>query len=331
MSEKILVVVEQREGKLNRASWETLVAGQSIAAETGWILEAAVIGSGVASIAGEIGGKKVAKVYRLESPALNPYTPDAFSAGLKQFLSSNQPKLVLMPHTYQVRDFIPKLATAMGRTVISDCVGYRTDGDKLLFTRQMFQGKFAADVVFNCDAPWFVTFQNGAFRGDKTEAGASAAPVETVNLEIPVAAVRNKPQEIFKEAKQAVDLTQAEIIVSVGRGIKEQKNIELAKQLADALGGEIAASRPICDSGWLPMDRQIGSSGQTVAPKLYLALGISGAIQHIVGMKGARSVIAINKDHEAPIFEIADVAVVGNLFDIVPPLIEEVKKVKAGT
>ncbi len=329
MPEKILVVVEQREGKLNRASWETLVAGQSIAAETAWDLEAAVVGSGVAAIASEIAAKKVAKVYSLESPALNPYTPDAFSAGLKQFLSSNTFKLVLMPHTYQVRDFIPKLATAMGRTVISDCVGYRKDGDKLIFARQMFQGKFAADVSFSCDAPWFVTFQNGAFRGDKVEAGASAAPVETVRLEIAAGTVRNKPQEMFKEAKQAVDLTQAEIIVSVGRGIKEQKNIELAKQLADALGGEIAASRPICDSGWLPMDRQVGSSGQTVAPKLYLAMGISGAIQHVVGMKGARAVIAINKDSEAPIFEIADVAVVGNLFDIVPPLIEEVKKAKA--
>ena len=331
MSEKILVVVEQREGKLNRASWETLVAGQLIAAETGWALAAAVVGSGVAAIAGEIAAKKVAKVYDLESTALNPYTPDAFSAGLKQFLSSNTFKLVLMPHTYQVRDFVPKLATAMGRTVISDCVGYRKDGDKLMFTRQMFQGKFAADVSFSCDAPWFVTFQNGAFRGDRVEARAGAAPVETVNLDMSAVTIGNKPQEIFKEAKQAVDLTQAEIIVSVGRGIKEQKNIELAKQLADALGGEIAASRPICDSGWLPMDRQIGSSGQTVAPKLYLALGISGAIQHIVGVKGARAVIAVNKDSEAPIFEIADVAVVGNLFDIVPPLIEEVKKAKAGS
>ena len=217
---------------------------------------------------------------------------------------------------------------AVGRTVISDCIGFHKSDEKLLLTRHMFQGKFAAHVSFAGDAPWFVTFQNGAFRGDKVEAGASAAPIETVSAEISAEGIRNKPQEVFKEAKQAVDLTQAEIIVSVGRGIKEQKNIELAKQLAEALGGEIAASRPICDSGWLPMDRQIGSSGQTVAPKLYLALGISGAIQHIVGMKGARSVVAINKDHEAPIFEIADVAVVGNLFDIVPPLIEEVKRVR---
>jgi electron transfer flavoprotein alpha subunit len=330
MPDTILVIVEQREGKLNRVSWETLTAGQALSAETGWPLEAAVIGNGVSEIAKEVAGKKVARVFSIESPKLTSYTPDAFAIGLKQFLSQKAPKLVLMPHTYQVRDFIPKLATSMGRTAITDCVAYKKEGDKLLFTRQMFQGKLAADVSFSCDAPWFVTFQNGAFRGDKVEAAASAAAVEAVNIDIADNAIRNRPQEVFKEAKQAVDLTQAEIIVAVGRGIKEQKNIEIAKQLAEAIGGEIAASRPICDSGWLPMDRQIGSSGQTVAPKLYLALGISGAIQHIVGMKGARTIVAVNKDSEAPIFEIADFAVVGNLFDVVPPLVEEIKKVKAG-
>jgi len=326
----ILVVVEQREGKLNRVSMETLTAGQALAAETGWPLEAAVVGSNVAAIASEVAAKQLAKVYAIESAKLEPYTPDAFAHALKQFLATKNPKLVLMPHTYQVRDFIPKLATLMGRTAISDCIGYKKEGEKLTFTRQMFQGKLAADVSFTSDAPWFATFQNGAFRGDKVEAGASPAPVETINVDIPDGVVRNKPQEVFKEAKQAVDLTQAEIIVSVGRGIKEQKNIEIAQKLAEALGAELAASRPICDNGWLPMDRQIGSSGQTVAPKLYLALGISGAIQHIVGMKGARTIVAINKDSEAPIFEIADYAVVGNLFDIVPPLVEEVKKAKAG-
>ncbi len=327
----ILVIVEQREGKLNRVSWETLTAGQAIAAETGWPLEAGVVGGSVASIATEVAGKKVGKVYAIENAKLEPYTPDAFAAALKQFIASKQPKLVLMPHTYQVRDFVPKLATAMGRTVVSDAIAYKKEGDKLVFTRQMFQGKFVADVSFSGDAPWFVTFQNGSFRGDKVEAGASAAPVETVAVDIADGVVRNQPQEVFKEAKQAVDLTQAEVIVAVGRGIKEQKNIDIAKQLAEALGGELAASRPICDSGWLPMDRQIGSSGQTVAPKLYLALGISGAIQHIVGMKGARTIVAVNKDSEAPIFEIADYALVGNLFEIVPPLIEEVKKAKAGS
>ncbi|HXZ41840.1 MAG TPA: electron transfer flavoprotein subunit alpha/FixB family protein, partial [Terriglobales bacterium] len=208
MSDTILVVVEQREGKLNRVSWETLTAGQALAADTGWTLEAAVVGSGVANSANEVAGKKVSKTYAIESPRLEPYTPDAFAAGLRQFIESNKPKLVLMPHTYQVRDFVPKLATAMGRTAISDCISYKKEGGKLLFTRQMFQGKLAADVSFGCEPPWFVTFQNGAFRGDKVEAGVSAAPVETVNVEIADGVVRNKPQEVFKEAKQAVDLTQ---------------------------------------------------------------------------------------------------------------------------
>jgi electron transfer flavoprotein alpha subunit len=329
MADTILVVAEQREGKLNRVSLETIAAAQAIAAETGWSVEAAVFGNGVSGIAHEIAGRKLAKVYDIESDKLARYTPDGTVAALKDFIQQKQPRLVLMPHTYQVRDFAPKLATQLDRTLISDAIGFRKEGDKLLFTRQMFQGKFAADVSFACDPPHFVTFQSGAFRGDKAEAGTAAAPVETINAQIGEGVIRNKAEDPFKEAKQAVDLTQAEIIVSVGRGIKEQKNIELAKALAEALGGEIAASRPICDSGWLPMDRQIGSSGQTVAPKLYLAVGISGAIQHIVGMKGSRTVIAINKDSEAPIFEIADYGVVGNLFDIVPALTEEVKKAKA--
>jgi len=328
MADTILAVLEQREKKLSRVSWETLTAGQTLSASTGWTLDAAILGNEIASIAAEVATKKVAKVFAVESPKLDAYTPGAFVAALQQLIQSKQPKIVILPHTYQVRDFIPKLATAMGRTVISDCVGFKKDGEKLLFTRQMFQGKFVADLSFSCEAPWFVTFQNGAFRGDKVESGT--ATVESVAVEIPDTAIRTKPQEVFKEAKQAIDLTQAEIIVSVGRGIKEQKNIEMAKHLAEALGGELAASRPICDSGWLPMDRQIGSSGQTVAPKLYLALGISGAIQHLVGMKGAKTIIAINKDSEAPIFEIADYAVVGNLFDVVPALIEEVKKAKSG-
>ncbi len=329
MADTILVVVEQREGKLNRVSLETLTGAQAIAAETGWTLEAAVAGNGVGNIANEIATKKVAKVYDIESPKLEPFTPDGFVAALKNFIQQKQPKLVLMPHTYQVRDFAPKLAAALNRSLISDAVGYKYQGGKLFFTRQMFQGKFAADVSFVGEAPYFATFQNGAFRGDQVQEGDAAAPVETISVEIADGVLRNKPEAPFNEAKQAVDLTQAAIIVAVGRGIKEQKNIDLARQLADALGGEIAASRPICDSGWLPMDRQVGSSGQTVAPKLYLALGISGAIQHVVGMKGARTIIAVNKDSEAPIFEIADIAVVGNLFEIVPPLVEEVKKAKS--
>jgi electron transfer flavoprotein alpha subunit len=234
---------------------------------------------------------------------------------------------VLFPHTYQVRDFAPRLALALDRTLISDATGYKVEGGGLRFTRQMFQGKFAADVSFGGDAPWMATVQIGAFRGDQAATGS--APIENVTAAVADVPARVTPHEVFQEAKQTVDLSQAEVIVAVGRGIKEQKNMPLAENLAAALGGEVAASRPICDNGWLPLERQIGSSGQTVAPKLYIALGVSGAIQHIVGMKGSRTIVAINKDPEAPIFEIADVAVVGDLFQVVPALTEEIKKAKS--
>jgi electron transfer flavoprotein alpha subunit len=273
----------------------------------------------------ELKTAKLARLYSVEGPELAQYTPDGFVGALKSLIEAKKPKLVLLPHTYQVRDFAPKLAANFGAVLVSDATGAKFEGGKVLFMRQMFQGKFTADVALAGDGPWFVSFQSGAYRADQLEAGVT--DVETIAAG--AATIRTKPEAPFQEAKQAVDLSQAEIIVSVGRGIKEQKNIAMAQALADALGGEIAASRPICDAGWLPMERQVGSSGQTVSPKLYLALGISGAIQHIVGMKGSKTIIAINKDAEAPIFEVADVAVVGNLFDIVPALTEEIKKAKA--
>jgi electron transfer flavoprotein alpha subunit len=325
MADRILVVAEQREGKLNRVSLETLAAAQAIGKETGWPVDVVLPGFHAAVLAQELAGYKVENVYDLEGPSLEAYTSDAYVHALKAFIAKLQPKLILFPHTYQVRDFAPRMAMALDRTLISDATGYKYENGKLLFTRQMFQGKFVADVAFAGEAPWLATLQIGTFRADQAEAGA--AQVETVEASAPPA-LRITPHEVFQEAKQAVDLSQAEVIVAIGRGIKEQKNVAIAEDLAKALGGEVAASRPICDNGWLPLERQIGSSGQTVAPKLYIALGISGAIQHIVGMKGARTIVAINKDKEAPIFEIADYGIVGNLFDVVPALTEEIKKAK---
>ena len=325
MADTILVVAEQREGKLNRVSLETLAGAQAIAKQTGWAVEVVLPGAGVEGMAQELAAKTSGKVVALEADALQAYTSDAYVSALKPFIQQKQPKLVLFPHTYQVRDFAPRLALALDRTLISDATGYKYENGQLLFTRQMFQGKFAADVSFGGDAPWMATLQIGAFRGDQTE--GSGGQVESVAAVVE-GAPRVTPHEVFQEAKQTVDLSQAEVIVAVGRGIKEQKNLALAENLAAALGGEVAASRPICDNGWLPLERQIGSSGQTVAPKLYVGLGVSGAIQHIVGMKGSRTIVAINKDPEAPIFEIADVAVVGDLFQVVPALTEEVKKAK---
>jgi electron transfer flavoprotein alpha subunit len=243
-------------------------------------------------------------------------------------IEQQKPRMVVFSHTYLVRDFASKLATSLQQALVSDCLGYRAEGERLIFVRQVFQGKFVADVEFAGAPPHFVSFQAAAFREDSVRRGAAPAKITPVTVNLSADTVRTKPGERFRGAKQAVDLTQSEIIVAVGRGIKAPENIELAKKLAEALGAEIGASRPICDSGWLPMDRQVGSSGQTVAPKLYVALGISGAIQHMVGMKGSRTVVAINKDKEAPIFEAATYGIVGDLFEIVPALTEEIKKIK---
>jgi electron transfer flavoprotein alpha subunit len=327
---KILVITELRQGKWNNTSFETLVAAQQIAAATSSTVTALVIGKGVAALAEEMAGKNLAEVLLVEHDLLEAYTPDGYCAALSQVVSSSKPDLVLFPHTYQVRDFAPKLAAMLGKGMIGDCVGYRNESGKLVFVRQMFQGKTAADVTFQGAAPWFASFQSGAFRSDLLAAHPSGkAPVNKVAVTLNAEQIRTKPLELFKEAKSAVDLTQAPLIVAIGRGIKAPENIPLAQALAKAIGGEIAASRPICDEGWLPMERQIGSSGQTVAPKLYLALGISGAIQHVVGMKGARTIVAINKDANAPIFEIADYGVVGDIFEIMPALTDALEKAKS--
>jgi electron transfer flavoprotein alpha subunit len=330
MANTILVVAEQREEKLVRVSLETIAAAQQIAAATGATVEVAVLGANPAAIAAELAAKNVAKVWAVASPDLANYTADAYVYVLAEFIKQHQPQLVLMPHTYQVRDFAPRLALRLDRTLIPDAIAYKHEGGKLHFTRQMFQGKFSGDFVFEGDAPHIATFQNGSFRADAAAAGSAAAPIEAVNVSVPAGTIRVTPHEVFKESKQSVDLSQADVIVAVGRGIKEEKNLAMAEELAKALGGELAASRPICDAGWLPLERQVGSSGQTVAPKLYVALGISGAIQHIVGMKGSGAILAINKDSEAPIFELADYVVVASLFDVVPALTEEIKKAKAG-
>jgi electron transfer flavoprotein alpha subunit len=225
---------------------------------------------------------------------------------------------VLLPHTYQTRDFAPALAARLGRSLITDCVGVRDSTGGRAFTRPMFQGKLVADVIPLGETPHLVSLQVGAYRADQAARGA--APVRVVEATVDPSRIRQQPDAPFQEAKGAVDLSQAERIVAVGRGIKSQENIALAEKLAAALGAELAASRPICDAGWLPMERQIGSSGQTVAPKLYVAVGISGAIQHVVGMKGARTIVAINKDADAPIFEVADYGIAGDLFDVLPAL-----------
>jgi electron transfer flavoprotein alpha subunit len=318
----ILVVAEQRDGVLNRTTWEALAAAQQA---TGPV-KVAVLGSGVAAVAAEVAAAAVDEVIHADHAALASYTADGHVLALAALIGQESPDLVFFPHTYQTRDFAPALAARLGRPLVADVTAFKSQDGALVFTRPVFQGKLTADVVATGGAPHLVTFQIGSFRADAAKKGAAPAPVRAAAIDIDPTSIRQQPEAPFKEAKQAVDLSQAERIVAVGRGIKGQEHLALAQQLAQAMGAEIAASRPICDSGWLPMDRQIGSSGQTVAPKLYVALGISGAIQHLVGMKGSRTIVAINKDAEAPIFELADYGIVGDLFEVVPAMIAELQK-----
>ncbi|HEY5073628.1 MAG TPA: electron transfer flavoprotein subunit alpha/FixB family protein, partial [Pyrinomonadaceae bacterium] len=294
--------------------------------ETGQSLTAVVLGSGAQSLAQEIAAYDLAKVVYVDHAQLADYTPDAYASAMEQVVRAADPQYVLMSHTYLVRDFAPKVAARFGKGLIGDCIRMNVDAGAVTFTRRIFLGKLDADVVSDGAAPLFATFQSGAFRPDQARKG-STAPIE--EMPVDVGEVRMKPEAPFQEMKQAVDLSKAEVIVAVGRGIKSKENIALAEKLAEVLGGDLAASRPICDAEWLPIDRQIGSSGQTVAPKLYIALGISGAIQHLVGMKNSQTIVAINKDPEAPIFDIADYGIVGDLFEALPVLTEEIRKLKS--
>ena len=320
----VLAVLEQRDGKLHKLALEAVAAAQQIGAQLNVPVFAAVLGAGVEPVAQTLAGYKLDCIHAINHDLLGEYTPDGYTAALKQLIEQHRPTLVLFPHTYQVRDFAPKLATALDRVLVSDVIGHRVADGQITFVRQLFQGKISADVCFESEPPRFASIQAGAFRADTVETGT--APVETFKPALDASQIRTRPLERFRESARAVDLTAAPIIVSVGRGIKEAENIPVVQALADALGAELAASRPICDAGWLPMERQVGSSGQTVAPKMYVAVGISGAIQHLVGMKGSKTIVAINKDPEAPIFEVADYGIVGDLFEVVPALIAALKK-----
>ncbi len=328
MSNGILVFIEHRNGVLNKTSLEAIAAAQLLGSALQESISAVVLGADAGALAQEIAAYDVAKVINAGNAKLADYTPDGYTDAMQHVVKQLDPHLVVLPHTYLVRDFAPKLAARFGKSLISDCIRAEAAGSSITFTRRIFLGKLDADVVSDGEAPVFATFQSGAYRPDQAQKGSGAA-VEAMAVE--VGEIRMTPEAPFQEVKQAVDLSKADIIVAVGRGIKSKDNLALAEKLAEALGADLAASRPICDAEWLPIDRQIGSSGQTVAPKLYVALGISGAIQHLVGMKNSGTIVAINKDPEAPIFDIADYGIVGDLFEAVPVLTEEIKKIKGAS
>jgi electron transfer flavoprotein alpha subunit len=328
MSSGVLVFIEHRDGVLNKTSLEAIAAAQGLASQLQQQVTAVIPGSGVDALANDIAAYDLTRVVKVTNPKLAEYTPDGYSDAMERVVRQMDPQLVVLPHTYLVRDFAPKLAARFKKSLISDCIRAQVSGNAITFTRRIFLGKLDADVVSDGEPPVFATFQSGAYRPDQAKKG-SGAPVEA--MEVEVGEVRMTPEAPFQEVKAAVDLSKADIIIAVGRGIKSKDNLALAEKLAEVLGADLAASRPICDAEWLPIDRQIGSSGQTVAPKLYVALGISGAIQHLVGMKNSGTIVAINKDPEAPIFDIADYGIVGDLFEAVPVLTEEIRKIKTGS
>ena len=326
----VLVILEQRsrEGRpqWSRMSWEALAAGKHLASQTSQPLFAAVAGNTLEELKPNIARQQLAHAYAVQHQLLQPYTADGFTAALQEFITRIDPAYVVFPHTYQVRDFAPRLAARFGQMLIADVIDVQIDNGKPVFVRQLLQGKLNADYRHIGNGPCFVSIQAGAFRSDTLSPGECV--VEDFIPPLDLSQIRSQPEEPFRMSENTVDLTSAPVIVSVGRGIKEKDNLPIVEEFAQALGAELAASRPICDNGWLPMERQVGSSGQTVSPKLYIAVGISGAIQHLVGMKGSKSVIAINKDENAPIFEVADYGVVGDLFEIVPALTAAVRKAK---
>ena len=316
----ILIVIEDNNGKVHRMGLESITAAQTMAKDRGFSIAALVMGSNADELATQVSNYDIGEVLKLEHDLLSSYSSDGYAEAVKQVVEKESPKYVFFGHTYQVRDYVPKISAKLMKPFLVDNVLMNSDGDDTVFTKQMFNAKLYSDMIAMDEGPLLISFQSAAYSSDNAASGS--ASVRDVNINLESSMIKTQSEDPFQEESGGVDLTSAEIIVSVGRGIGKEENVPMAKDLAKAIGGELASSRPVVDAGWLSSTHQIGSSGQSVSPKMYLALGISGAIQHVVGMKGSKNIVAINKDPEAPIFEIADYGVVGDVLEIVPKLSE---------
>ena len=316
----ILIVIEENNGKVHRMGLESITAAQTMAKDRGLSIAALVMGSNADELATQVSNYDIGEVLKLEHDLLSSYSSDGYAEAVKQVVEKESPKYVFFGHTYQVRDYVPKISAKLMKPFLVDNVLMNSDGEETVFTKQMFNAKLYSDMIAMDEGPLLISFQSAAYSSDNAAEGS--ASVRDVNINLDSSMIKTQSEDPFQEESGGVDLTSAEIIVSVGRGIGKEENVPMAKDLAKAIGGELASSRPVVDAGWLSSTHQIGSSGQSVSPKMYLALGISGAIQHVVGMKGSKNIVAINKDPEAPIFEIADYGVVGDVLEIVPKLSE---------
>ncbi len=321
---EILVILEQKENSIHRMSLEAVAGAQDMADKMNMEISALLMGADVSPYVEKAQGLELKEVIVAQHELLNEYSCDGFSEIVRQVIEKESPNYVVMAHTYMVRDFLPRVSALSGVPFVPDVVSFQVTDEKPVFTKQMFNSKLGSDIVVNGAQGGLISFQSAAYQAESVRKGD--APVRDIEISLTPDQIRSVSEAPFQESSGGVDLTSAEVLVSVGRGIGEESKIPMAKALADAIGAELAASRPVVDSGWLPPFRQIGSSGQNVSPKLYFSVGISGAIQHVVGMKGSQNIIAINKDPEAPIFEIADYAVVGDLHEIIPRLTEALQE-----
>jgi len=327
MPDKIYVVLDHNQGKFRSASLEALAMGQQLAAQTGKEVHGVILGGNISALAQQVAEFQQGSVITVQNEMLAEYDPDYATAALMAVLNSGQPQIVLFAHTYQNIDLLPKLAAALRKGLVTECVGFRKDdAGRLVFVRPMFRNKLNADVIVQSEYPWLISVQAGAFSADNLIKGS--APVLSEAVDLASVQSKRKTVETVQAAKGKVDLTRAEVIVGVGRGIRKPENLQILQELADVLRAEIGASRPVVDNEWLERERQIGSSGQTVNPKLYIACGISGAIQHLVGMKNSGCIVAINTDANAPIFNVATYGIVGDLTEIVPALTKKIREAK---
>lgn len=318
--EKILTFIQHQDGTVSRSSLEAVKGAQDLAEITHAKIKGVVFG--LDKIPDELANLHMDEILLVQGNELHTYSSEYYTAAMHQILETERPELVLASHTYQARDWIPRLAHRWKRPLISDCIGFRHDGE-LIWVRQVFQGKMNADIQ-TTPGLVFIALQPGALGSDDLAAGSPQ--IRSIDVDLAGLKPRVLPEERFQEAKDSVDLSRAQRIISIGRGIGKEEHLEMIKELAAALGAELGSSRPVVDYGWLPHDRQIGSSGQTVSPKLYIAAGISGAIQHQVGMKNAGCIVAINKDQNAPIFDVADYGIVADLQEIIPRLTAALKE-----
>ena len=319
----ILIILEDNNGKIHRMGLESIAGAQKLASSTGLKTSAVVMGSNADALADEASQFDLGEVIRIKDELLSNYSSDGYAHAVKQIIDSESPTYVLFGHSYQVRDYVPKLSAKLMKPFLADNIALNVNGDTMTLTKQMFNAKLFSDVAPSDAGPHLISLQSAAYNADTIASGSPSVRDYEVSLDSSM--LKTQSEEPFKESAEDLDLTAAELIVSVGRGIGKEENIPLAQEFAKTIGAELSSSRPVVDSGWLPSVHQVGSSGQSVAPKMYLALGISGAIQHVVGMKGSKNIVAINKDPDAPIFEIADYGVVGDVLEILPKLNEALK------